>query len=205
MTEAENLEASLRPDMNWVYAVPSMNKDAEFVGFGYGDEKILKAVITPMERAVLIDINFMLRQFANLSLFYGLHDPITAWTEELIAAEMAEDQALARANYTVAILVSGMADFSHNLNEHLGRIPEEEPTVVIPASPMHIFGIYFCATTLKQFLFPRVEEAGALFFGSLEELKPVVERLVNLFAKAKEDFSGLAHPALNLNQQIVTS
>jgi len=147
MSEQENLQSSIRPEMNWFYAVPSMQVAGDSVYFSYEGDKITTAVVTNFDRGLSQDVNLVLRQFSSLQTFYGMHSAICAWAEEFIEGQMPAEQAMARSSYTTALSI-GMSDFSYNLNEHLGRIPDDVKEIPSRFSPMHLFCIYFCAVSL---------------------------------------------------------
>jgi hypothetical protein len=203
MSEPENLQTALRPEMNWFYAVPSMQVTGDSVYFSYSDPSITTAVVTNFTRALADDVNLVLRQFSSLQTFYGMNPAIIAWIEEFIEGQMPPEQAMARASYATAILVSGMSDFSYNLNEHIGRIPEDVTEIPVPVSPLHLFGVYFCAVSLKDYLLPRAIEAGSTFFGTIEETTEAVTRAMVALAQTREEFSGPAHPTLNLTTRFL--
>ncbi len=112
MSEVENLQSALRPEMNWFYAVPSMQVTGDSVSFSYPDSKITSAVIQTFGRTWVEDVNLVLRQFSSLHAFYGMHSTICAWADEFIQEAMPADQAIARARYANAILVAGMSDLA---------------------------------------------------------------------------------------------
>jgi hypothetical protein len=201
--EAPPTKMQYSPDMDWTVLTPSMLNINDTVFFDYAGDSANKAEVSRFDRAVATDLTVVLREFINLSTFYGLSSATVAIVEELTAAGYPAPEAIARANYTTALILAGVIDYSLNLNVQLARVPETEEIIELPVSPLHLFAFHFCAMTLKTHLVPQAASAGGLFFGSVEVVQGACDRLIQILGTAASAFDGENHPSRNIGSVVL--